>query len=105
MYDLMKADPPAGDPNEAYWAELEQLTTSPRVRYRVRRDAGIAPRSCAVRARRPPEVFTWSRQEIRGRGAREVLWREAETFCLVPQPFGLGGRKVDGQLHGGSVRW
>ncbi|MBI2462184.1 MAG: addiction module protein [Candidatus Rokubacteria bacterium] len=29
-------------------------TTSPRVRYRIRRDAGTAPRSSAGRARQPP---------------------------------------------------
>jgi len=26
IYDLLKEGPPAGDPNEPYWAELENLT-------------------------------------------------------------------------------
>ncbi|TMB07809.1 MAG: hypothetical protein E6J71_29280 [Deltaproteobacteria bacterium] len=26
IYDLLKESPPAGDPNEPYWAELENLT-------------------------------------------------------------------------------
>jgi hypothetical protein len=26
IYDLLKEGPPAGDPNEPYWAELESLT-------------------------------------------------------------------------------